>query len=379
MPKHSAESLGALERKELQHIAKELGLKQNAKSAELISQILAKQPSTPAKAATPAKASATPKAAPSAAAKAATPKAASTKKAPKQAKATKRDASPAPQSAQKSSKRQRLEDSPAPAAAKAATPKASAKKTPKGSAKKTPKAGSAKKSVTPKTKATPKATSSKKSASKSVKKGGIAKTKTPGKKTTVTGITEEALELLRLTAKCPPPQHLQQCPSTSRRTHPSHAYRVIPAAADAALGADVHSAAAASKNRAGGGRGSFAAKFAKIHEKVVFTRCAKCCFKLCNACKELCEDEARYCQVCQGSEGSEGEQGLRLHCSPPRDQAGVQAVQRCVHWRCHSQAAVCAQSRPPARLRQPGQVRLLNRCLQEAGVLSRKLHFTSQC
>lgn len=42
--------------------------------------------------------------------------------------------------------------------------------------------------------------------------------------------------------------------------------RVIPAAADAALGSDVHSAAAAKK--AGSGRGSFAAKFAKIHEKV---------------------------------------------------------------------------------------------------------------
>jgi hypothetical protein len=44
-----------------------------------------------------------------------------------------------------------------------------------------------------------------------------------------------------------------------------HVRRVIPAAADAALGSDVHSAAAAKK---GSGRGSFAAKFAKIHEKV---------------------------------------------------------------------------------------------------------------
>ena len=45
--------------------------------------------------------------------------------------------------------------------------------------------------------------------------------------------------------------------------------RVIPAAADAALGADVHSAAAAKKAAgSGGGRGSFAAKFAKIHEKL---------------------------------------------------------------------------------------------------------------
>jgi hypothetical protein len=41
---------------------------------------------------------------------------------------------------------------------------------------------------------------------------------------------------------------------------------VIPAAADAALGSDVHSAAAAKKS--GSGRGNFAAKFAKIHEKV---------------------------------------------------------------------------------------------------------------
>ena len=44
-------------------------------------------------------------------------------------------------------------------------------------------------------------------------------------------------------------------------------YRVIPAAADAALGSDAHAAAAANKSKAGG-RGSFAAKFAKIHEKV---------------------------------------------------------------------------------------------------------------
>lgn len=45
-------------------------------------------------------------------------------------------------------------------------------------------------------------------------------------------------------------------------------HRVIPAAADAALGTDAHAAAAANKSKAGGGRGSFAAKFAKIHEKV---------------------------------------------------------------------------------------------------------------
>jgi hypothetical protein len=41
---HSAESLGSLNRKELQQIAKGLGLKQSAKSSELILSILAKQP-----------------------------------------------------------------------------------------------------------------------------------------------------------------------------------------------------------------------------------------------------------------------------------------------------------------------------------------------
>jgi hypothetical protein len=212
MSKYSAETLTALDRKELQQIAKGLGLKQNAKSADLISQILAKQPSTPAKVPTPAKSSATPTAAfpaPATAAKSATPKAASAKKVAKQPKPTKRDASPAGQSAQKSSKRQRREESPVVAAVKNATPKSSVKKTPKSSAKKTPKAASATKSASPKTKASPKAkatpsakaSSSKKSASKSVKKGGIAKAKTPGKKTRVTGITEDALELLTMAAK----------------------------------------------------------------------------------------------------------------------------------------------------------------------------------
>jgi hypothetical protein len=81
----------------------------------------------------------------------------------------------------------------------------------------------------------------------------------------------------------------------------------------------VHTAAAASKARAGSGRGSFAAKFAKIHEKVlVLARCAAL-FRDANSyvCKELCEDEARHCEVDEGSEGSQGEQSVRFHRAPP--------------------------------------------------------------
>jgi hypothetical protein len=128
------EILAELDRKKLQQIAKGLGLKQNAKSSALISQIVAKQkpPLNPKQKPTDSASSAvlcktssitlhkpkTGSSAPAQACKAKTPKAATPKEVLVQPK---RAVSPAPSSHQNSSKSQRTEEPPAAAAAAAAS------------------------------------------------------------------------------------------------------------------------------------------------------------------------------------------------------------------------------------------------------------------
>jgi hypothetical protein len=143
MPIYSAESLFALERKELQQIAKGLGLKQNAKSSKLISQILAKNPPAAAKDAS-----------------AALPRSSSltateftcTNKASQRCAPTQCDCSPSARGAhpaQQSSKRQRFGESPPAAKTAARLSAASAKATSDASANNVSESSSAESAAAP--------------------------------------------------------------------------------------------------------------------------------------------------------------------------------------------------------------------------------------
>lgn len=99
---HSAESLGALDRKALQQVAKDLGLTQSAESADIILQILARQQNYPVK-----RSATSPQALPPAA------QAASAETCSKRCKPAKRAACTAPWSEREANKRQLLEQCPA--------------------------------------------------------------------------------------------------------------------------------------------------------------------------------------------------------------------------------------------------------------------------